>query len=330
MRKHETTSTYYEGEDISKNISLLVDKESKKAVLNIDVDGKWTVYSGNSVETIDFSTPLREGYGSGDYELEASSDSRHYYQVVTEKGKAVFAENHLPLDGCFNFRDLGGIMTTEGRYVKWGKLFRSDDLSQLSDKDLNYLTGISLISIVDFRTESEKKSADDRKPSSVKEMYAYSITAGNLSNIEELFQMTEAEATQFMIDMNQELVSDPAAIKQFKEMFALLQNEEHVPLVFHCSAGKDRTGMAATLILYALGVDEETIRAEYLLSNQYLSDKYAPLIAEHSNAEPVFVVKEEYLQAGIDLIKEQHSSVEEFLTDSLNVNIPKFRDIYLY
>lgn len=73
--------------------------------------------------------------------------------------------------------------------------------------------------------------------------------------------------------MNTLLVTDPLCISRYRKLFSLLQNEENIPLMFHCSAGKDRTGMAAALVLSSLGVDEETILDDYLLSNFYLADK---------------------------------------------------------
>lgn len=88
--------------------------------------------------------------------------------------------------------------------------------------------------------------------------------------------------------------------------------------------------MGAALILFALGVDEETVKQDYLLSNTYLADKYAALMEEYPNLEPLFTVRQEYLEAGIKQMKEDHGSVENYLTNVLRVDIPRFREMYLY
>ena len=109
-----------------------------------------------------------------------------------------------------------------------------------------------------------------------------------------------------------------------------MQDSTRVPLLFHCSAGKDRTGTAAALILYALGVDEAIIMEDYLASNHYLGDKYAKELEQNPGLKPVLTVKREFLQAAIDRIKQDHGSVENFLVKVLHVDIPKFKARYLY
>ena len=133
-----------------------------------------------------------------------------------------------------------------------------------------------------------------------------------------------------MKDMNILLVTDSACIHQYKEFFKLLQNGDDIPLMFHCSAGKDRTGMGAALVLSALGVDEQTILKDYLLSNTYLANKYAGLKSQYPTISSLFEVKPEFLQAGLDKIKKDHGSVENYLTKVLGVDIQKMREMYLY
>ena len=133
-----------------------------------------------------------------------------------------------------------------------------------------------------------------------------------------------------MMEINVLLVSDSANIKRYKDYFALLQNEKDVPLLFHCSAGKDRTGMAAALTLFALGVDEETIMNDYLSSNIYLGDKYREYIAKYPALRSLFEVKSEYIQAGIKWMKQEYGTVENYLKKVLNVDISKMKEMYLY
>ena len=320
----------YSGKDVSGEASIIRNKETKSAELHIQSSGKWILYAGSSVEDIDFSKPVAEGEGSGTFSLNVPDSIRTYFQLVTPEGKAILAERHLPMTGGYNFRDLGGIKTSDGKYVKWGKIFRSDDLHTLTDDDLNYLSSISLVSIVDFRSLEEIKRSPDRLPASVKTDYAYSITPGNLLAAKSLTDLKESQMDSAMMEMNVLLVSDTSCVNKYKDFFTLLQEEKDVPLMFHCSAGKDRTGMGAALVLFALGVDENTIIDDYLSSNTYLGDKYAQYIAQNPNLKPLFQVKKDFLMAGIDQIKKDHGSVENYLTDVLGVDIQKFREKYLY
>ena len=325
--------TAYEGKDISGIIRISIDKDTKVSTLTIETNGKWTLYSGSSVDNIDFSTPIAkhpEPEGQGYNRITLSSLSRRYYQLITDEGKATVAERHLPMAGGYNFRDLGGIKTKDGRFVRWGKIFRSDDLHKLTEDDLNYLASIPLKSIVDFRGEEEQKFAPDKLPVSVVNEFKLPIDPGNVISLMELTDLDSTQMDSIMMRMNILFVTDKDFIGYYKEFFKLLQQEKNLPLLFHCSAGKDRTGMGAALILYALGVDEQTIMEDYLASNVYLSDKYAKEIAMNPNLKSVLSVKKEFLQAGLDHIKTTHGSVEKFLETTLEVDIPAFRKQFLY
>jgi len=320
----------YAGEDISGIAQIIRDKQTKSASLEMEASGKWKIYSGTSVESIDLSRPLLVGEGSGTFVLQVPDSIRSYFQLVTEKGRAILAERHLPMTGGYNFRDLGGFKTAEGRYVKWGKIIRSDDLYHLTDADLAYLSSLPLISVVDFRAESEVKQAPDKLPETVKGYYPYSISPGNLSASSDFSSLASSKGDTIMMEINKMLVSDSLSINRYRDYFALLQNEANVPLLFHCSAGKDRTGMAAALTLFALGVDEETIMSDYLSSNVYLGDKYKEYVEKYPALKSLFEVKAEYIQAGIQWIKKEYGTVPAYLEQVLGADVQKLKDIYLY
>ena len=125
------------------------------------------------------------------------------------------------------------------------------------------------------------------------------------------------------------LVSDKEYVKRYREFFALLQSEENTPLVFHCSAGKDRTGIAAALVLTALGVDMRTVMTGYLASNGYLESKYSEYIRQMPNLGALFGVKAGFLDAAFNRIRKDYGSADEFLRGELKVDIPRFRELYL-
>lgn len=321
---------FYAGNDITKTTFITRDKDSKAAFLTIQTDGAWSLYGGTSVDSIDFSKTIAEGAGSGIFPLNVPDSVRYYFQLITDEGAAVLSEKHLPMAGGYNFRDMGGIKTSDGHHVKWGKVFRSDDLHKLTNADLRYLASIPLITIVDFRSEEEIQQGADKLPVSVTNHELLSITPGNLRDAAvKLEEIDEHQADSLMMDVNKLLVTNPACIEQYKKYFALLQNEKDVPLMFHCSAGKDRTGMAAALFLFSLGVDEETILNDYLLSNTYLEDKYAENIKVNPALKSLFEVKPSFLKAGLMQIKNDHGTIENYLQKILNVDLEKMKVLYL-
>ena len=320
----------YSGKDISEQVSIFRDKDSKTASLDINVNGKWSLYVGNSVDDIDFSKPILEGANTGIFPINVNDSVRSYFEIVTSDGSAILSERHLPMTGGYNFRDLGGIKNTEGKYIKWGKIFRSDDLHNLTDSDLKYLSNIPLISIVDFRSDTEISVAADKVPTSLKMSYPLSIIPGNVLDFKDFKNLSAEQMDTLMMKLNISLVTDSSCIVQYHKFFELVQSNDDVPLMFHCSAGKDRTGMGAALILFSLGVDENTIMNDYMASNTYLADKYSDLIAKQPNLKSLFEVKPQFIKAAIDQIKKDHGSVDNYLTNVLHVDIAKMKEMYLY
>lgn len=325
------TQAEFSGKDIISSFEILRDKTTKAASLEVREDTKWELYGGPSVEEIDFSKPIASGEGTGTFDLDVPTATRSYFQLVTPEGNAILADKHLPMEGGYNYRDMGGIRNNEGRYVKWGKVIRSDEMNKLTDADLAYLSSIPVVSVVDFRSQQEIAAAPDKLPESAKGHYIYSITPGNLTEIVTSKTLPDSiHMNKLMENMNELLVTDPDAVMQYKKFFVLLQDEEKLPLSFHCTAGKDRTGMGAALFLSALGVDEHTIMDNYLASNTYITDKYASIIKEMPQVQPLLEVRAEYLQAGLDKIKSEYGSMDNFLTNTLGVDLEKMKDMYLY
>ena len=325
----------YGGKDLSQIAFIEQDRHTKATTFSINTKNDWKLYAGNRVATIDFSKPLLEGKGNRSQTLLVPENRRVYFQLETDASQTLLAARRLPLEGACNFRDMGGIKTKDGRFVKWGKVFRSDDLLLLTANDLAYLTEIPIIYIVDFRSPEEIKKSPDRIPESARNNYhAFPITPGNLTAVSDdtvfdFSKLQKLNMDSIMIAINVQLVTDPEIIGVYRDFFDVLQNDL-TPLLFHCTAGKDRTGMAAALFLFSLGVDEETVMQDYLLSNKYVKEKFAATLAHYPFFAPLAGVQVEYLQAGIDQIKKDHGSIENYLENSLNVDLEKMRNNYLY
>lgn len=229
----------------------------------------------------------------------------------------------LRMQGAYNVRDLGGYPTRDGKQTKWRRLFRAGDLNKLTQNDLQYLQDIPLITTIDFRNSGEVNDAPDKKPESLKEYIWLPINAGDMSDI----KVTDAASIpQVMEDAYRTIIRKYQ--DKYKDFFRILAVEENAPILFHCSAGKDRTGIAAALTLAALGVDHKTIIEDYLLSAEYLKGKYDFLIQRYPALEPLTTVRPEYLNAALQTIDEEYGGMEHFLKHNLEVDLEKMKRLY--
>lgn len=229
----------------------------------------------------------------------------------------------LPIEGAYNVRDLGGYPAAANKTVKWRTVIHSGDLNHLTDRDLSYLDSLGVVTFVDFRDTDEFERAPDRKPASLKNYCSLPIGTGDIIKMQ---AMTPDLAATALVDANKYLVRHNQAV--FRELFQLLKDAENTPLLFHCSAGKDRTGLGAALFLASLGVDRETIMQDYLLTNECLKDKYADVVGRMPFLKPLFEVREEYLLAAFEVIDQEYGGMENYLTQQLQVDLTKMRALY--
>ena len=326
--QHQTS---FSEEDISGKIAILKDKKNKKTYLDVRIDDKWVLYAGTSPETINREKAILKGNTTGIFPLNVAYDIRFYYLFIAERGATILAEKSLPLEGAYNFRDLGGLKTEDNRFIKWGHLYRSGDLSTLTEWDVNYLKHLGIQTLVDFRTDEEVAASPNVNLHFLKSI-RLPITPGNLgfSSLKDLLHKQNDELKTFMTSLYQSLVTEEESLSRYRNLFHLLQEQLNAPLVYHCSAGKDRTGLASALILYSLGVNKNVIYQDYLQSNIFLEDKYANYSKEHPNLTSLFMVTPDFLEAAIDAIKENYGSISQFIERTLNVDTQKLKELYLY
>lgn len=245
----------------------------------------------------------------------------------------------LDLNGAINLRELGGYKTTTGKKVKYRKLLRSGDISNITPDTLKYLKAYGLKYVVDFRSMNEQKLWPDVQ-ANFYEIYPDPVYPLK-GNGEKLANILPQNNDTYLGTIYQSIVLDAHAQQSYSLLFQLLldNKEEDHSVLFHCAAGKDRTGVGAILVLKALQVDTKTIVSDYLLTNLMYSNK--EVIDQTLNDEngDQTINKMNMTKADVQSIESVFSAIEHFygnfekyLDQALGVDaadLEKLRSIYL-
>lgn len=239
----------------------------------------------------------------------------------------------LPIESAYNFRDLGGYQSQDGKHVKWRTFLRSGDFARLSAKDRLFLESIPVKSVVDFRALSELERQKDVVLQN-STYYSLPVDSGNL--VPQFMELMNDKVTpsdvlynkgiDLMKSMYLDIINELHPV--YRKFFELLQNSQ-VPVLFHCTAGKDRTGIASALILSALGIDRKTITEDYLLTNQCLVGKYGNLEQYGRLVDFFEKVNHEYLDTAFSEIDKNYGGIDSYLKNELNVDVDHFKHLYL-
>jgi protein-tyrosine phosphatase len=228
-------------------------------------------------------------------------------------------ERSLKLAGASNFRDLGGYVGHGGQAVRWRKLFRSDHLAALTPDDIGTLTGLGLTRVFDFRGELERAPLACALPNVT--VHSLPIEPTVVQAMKDLQAAGTAITAQDTVRMMQEtyrnFVHDNS--DRYASLFEhLLAND--TPLVFHCTAGKDRTGFAAALILLALGVPRTVVMQDYLLTNElYQRLPSADAFAPQEVLSVLWRVQEAFLDAAMHVVDADYGGVAQYLERNMGL-----------
>lgn len=259
--------------------------------------------------------------------------------AATPEQRALIERHLIPMDGGRNFRDLGGYQTDDGKQVKSGLLFRSGVLHHLSDADYRKIDALGISTVMDFRATDERQSEPTQWRAGDIEMrtWDYAMTMGEGDDVLSAFanpNLSGEDAEALMAELYRQMVEQqrPHYAAMFDE---LTQSAE--PLLFHCTAGKDRTGIAAALVLTALGVDRDTVIADYTLSEAIAGlpeyQNAAPALDEGTDESYAFLAnlppaaldalmgtRAGYLEAALDEMTQRAGSVDAYIRDELGVS----------
>lgn len=227
----------------------------------------------------------------------------------------------IRLEGASNLRDLGGWPTQDGRRVKRGQVFRSAALHGVTANDIATLQALGVRHIVDFRGDGERARWPTKMTDGVTihELTIAPTIGASLKDLVEDPTSTGDDVVRVMRQAYGSYIDDWH--HRYAALFDLLLHEAPAPVLFHCTAGKDRTGVAAMLILAALGVDEAVIQQDYLATNRmWRRDAEVAAGLPPHVADTLLTVQPAFLAAAMAAIQASHGSLDTYLRDRIGLD----------
>lgn len=233
-------------------------------------------------------------------------------------------------------RDLGGYRTADGRRVRTGLVYRSVGLNRLADEDVDAFRALGIKTVYDLRTEHERGTAPDRELDGIRmvELDVMADSAGTApTHLLEIMadpqraqeELGDGKGLAIFQQAYLEFVSLPSANAAYRQLFEDLLVEDTV--LFHCTVGKDRTGWAAAALLLMLGVSEDDVFAEYLLTNEQLVPWFTPMVERFvaKGGDPTLLrellgAHRVYLQAALDEVERRYGGVDGYFDQALGID----------
>src|SRR5690606_1988206 len=206
-------------------------------------------FIGKTVETIDYSKPFSL---AKDSIVAVEENERLSFASMLAGDTILISERLIPLEGPSNFRDIGGVKTKDGKQVKWGQFYRADALGSIQEDEFPYIESLKISKVYDLRSDEEIATSKDNLPASIHWIHHPIFNGDNSAQMNAVMQkiksgdMTADDSRNLLITANKEFIN--SNLDAFKVLVRqLLDNEE--PSLFHCTAGKDRTGLTSALLL---------------------------------------------------------------------------------
>lgn len=239
------------------------------------------------------------------------------------------SERILKIVGSHNFRDMGGYEAASGRTVRWATLYRSGVMHKIESSEIKQLHALGIVCVHDLRTTKERRHQPTTwHEGSPTEMIVrnYEISAGVLKNLIKRGNATSGEVAGHMHAIYRDLLQEQS--ENYAGLFRCLI-EGKVPLAFNCTAGKDRTGIAAALILSALGVSRKDVMADYALTNEFVDElidlmrqdeDYSHWLSEQPEAAyPLLRAEPLYLAGMFHELENRFGGLENYLDQILHI-----------
>ncbi|WP_165279984.1 tyrosine-protein phosphatase [Paenibacillus protaetiae] len=254
---------------------------------------------------------------------------------VLERFSTYPAERVIPFEGPRNFRDMGGYPAADGRKVKYGILFRADDLSVMTEEDIAFMKTLNIKTIFDYRSDDEAEMKPDPVMEGVLNVRVPAIAGNQYRSPEDLFSDSFLE--QFDNGKLDNLYGEMAiGNASYKRLIELLADPERLGLVHHCAAGKDRTGVGSAIILSLLGVPRDIIIEDYLITNETLSGMHEQMLghlagkvseAHMAIFSRMMSASAEFLEAAFRAIESKYGTMEAYFEEEFGLTEDKIESI---
>ncbi|GAB4009998.1 tyrosine-protein phosphatase [Nocardioides ultimimeridianus] len=309
--------------------------------------GPVTVYANHDPAATKPGTVV--GHGSANASIKVASGTlasgqRWYFHLTNGKRSVAVAPQSLGLAHDPNLRDIGGIRTEDGRWIKEGLLFRGGAMDKLTDAEVARLAALGVTKSIDLRTPDEVAQAPDKLPAGVPTI-SDSILANddasvtwNIGGLDtaDVFRLMGYARGQYMF-IYDELGGGPAETYGFRRLFDEVLASDGAPVLYHCTAGDDRTGWATYVLLRVLGVSPQAAMRNYLASNRYnvdmlqgYTDYFESIGFTHEQSD--FFLRADYIEAAEHTALTTFGSWSNYLRLGLGLtsaDVAKLKSLYL-
>lgn len=295
-----------------------------------ELEGAVEIFASSSPDIFNLSSPLATASISDRVVLVPKlSENRKYFMVSFNKKEQIYVTNRkINVPGVSNLRDIGGYTNEDGEMIKWGKIYRSGKLSNITKQGKERLDKLNIRTVIDLRTEEERSSDHSNIdfPNIVTLPMQASFNEQMLQRLEQ-GKCRRNDAIIYMQDLFSSYTTDYQ--KQMEKLFTLLTKETSYPVLIECGAGSDRTGYVVSLIMSALNIPEEQIFNDYLFSNSCVqaaneANFGSNLPTDQQEALTVLLsAQKSFLQYSFEKIRMDNSSMDQYLTKKLHLTPQK-------
>lgn len=297
-----------------------------------DQEGNISIYSSQSDSSFSDFIPIKTSNITDQVTVinTSSPEIREFYILKTTSAYSGIVSNRvIEMSNVKNFRDLGGYFTRTDQQMKWGRVFRSGDLSSATLYDQERIRRLNIKTVMDFRSEKTAKKYPILVHPNIRKV-SLPITPMDPEKVDEMMndeRLTRSDAIRNIQDSYVGIVENYKT--QFAEMFNILTDAESYPVLLSGSLGKDRIGLASFFILYALGIPQNVILDDYLLSQQTID---ISSVAENVKNKPEYFqeavtalmsVNVAYINYTIDYINQKYESIDNYLEKELKLTSGK-------
>ncbi|WP_278851884.1 tyrosine-protein phosphatase [Gordonibacter pamelaeae] len=264
--------------------------------------------------------------------------------IADAEGLEKASDGHIELEGLPNTRDIGGIRAADGRYVKHARLLRSGALAGATERDLEVLLDdFDVRTVIDLRTEEERREKPDPEDglegvrfedAPVLNTSTLGVTReGGIKGALKMLRAVQDNPAQIMMDIYERMVLDEASQRGFASFFDDVLDTPDGAVLWHCTIGKDRAGLAAMLLLHVLGASHEDILRDYEATNRYVAsrteDIMDALATYHlagkldKSIQVINAADPRFLQAALDAIDRELGGLDAYVEKALGITDEK-------